>query len=413
MARTWLSVRVELIGGRGEELWPYPGRIFAVGPAHTFMDLAEAINDAFARWDRAHLSMFTLADGRLITDEDTGAEMAASPGGPLTSPLDIETTKVASTVERGAEFQFTFDLGDDWTHRCLVGEKKVDPVEVLGIRPDRPLAYWGWGSMPDQYGRRWDGDDGESRAPRRPSQLHPMLLQAWPEQEQVPDVDPAAVRGAIARGDVAGFLDAVTGRTIDDALQQVGSGIPLVLQEGGERAGQVALSVINRLTWRGWDGDDVLAEDLLAQLRSEAPVGRVVPVDLGMLSSLLEGDVTFSTGGFVDLRTGEVYDDSATDAGMVGEDAVIDIEEEPDRWLRFDRTGSRDGWHDMAAFAGRQPDTALRERLERAIEGRGAFRRFRDVVHEAGLAEQWYLFADDRQRGRARDFLASEGVRVG
>ena len=76
MARTWLSVTVELLGGRGEELWPWPGRIFAVGPSHTFMDLADAINDAFARWDRSHLSMFTLADGRVITDEETGAEMA-------------------------------------------------------------------------------------------------------------------------------------------------------------------------------------------------------------------------------------------------------------------------------------------------------------------------------------------------
>jgi hypothetical protein len=44
MARTWLSVTVELLGGRGEELWPWPGRIFAVGPSHTFMDLANAIN---------------------------------------------------------------------------------------------------------------------------------------------------------------------------------------------------------------------------------------------------------------------------------------------------------------------------------------------------------------------------------
>jgi len=50
-------VRVELLGGRGEELWPYPGRVFAVGPSHTFMDLASAINGAFARWDRSHLSM--------------------------------------------------------------------------------------------------------------------------------------------------------------------------------------------------------------------------------------------------------------------------------------------------------------------------------------------------------------------
>ena len=112
MARTWLSVTVELLGGRGEELWPWPGRIFAVGPSHTFMDLTDAINDAFGRWDRSHLSMFTLADGQVVTDESTGAEMAESAGGPIIAPLDIESAKVARVLEPGAEFQFTFDLGD-------------------------------------------------------------------------------------------------------------------------------------------------------------------------------------------------------------------------------------------------------------------------------------------------------------
>ena len=162
-----MSVTVELLGGRGEELWPWPGRIFAVGPSHTFMDLANAVNDAFARWDRAHLSMFTLADGRVVTDAETGAEMVSSMGGPITETVDIVSAKVVRTLVPGAEFQFTFDLGDDWTHRCVVGKEKVDPLEVLGIRPEAPMPYWGWGCIPDQYGRRWDGDDGDSRAPRR------------------------------------------------------------------------------------------------------------------------------------------------------------------------------------------------------------------------------------------------------
>ncbi|MGV9870760.1 hypothetical protein [Rhodococcus koreensis] len=106
-------MRVELLGGRGEELWPWPGRVFAVGPSHTFLDLANAINDAFARWDRSHLSMFTLADGRMVTDIETGAEMVESLGGPITEAVDIESAKVARLLKPGAEFAFTFDLGDD------------------------------------------------------------------------------------------------------------------------------------------------------------------------------------------------------------------------------------------------------------------------------------------------------------
>ena len=65
------------------------------------MDLANAINGAFARWDRSHLSLFTLADGRVITDEETGAEMAGSVTGPISAPIDIAAARVVRTVEPG------------------------------------------------------------------------------------------------------------------------------------------------------------------------------------------------------------------------------------------------------------------------------------------------------------------------
>ena len=405
---------VELLGGRGEALWPWPGRVFAVGPSHTFMDLANAVNDAFARWDRSHLSLFTLSDGRVITHDETGAEMAAgSTRGPIIAPLDIDAVKVARTVGPGDEFQFVFDLGDSWMHRCVVGEVKIDPLEVLGIRPDAPLPYWGWGSIPDQYGRRWAGDDGESRAPRKPDRPHPMELHDWPEQVQVPRLDVSELRAAIVAADAAGFLAAVIGHEIDDALQQVGAGIPIALKRRRQEAEPVALSVINRLTWRAGAGDRVLAEELLAYLRREPPAGRPVPVDLDMLSTVLEGDPGLSTGGYLDLRTGQVYDESATDPMIVGEDTAIDVEEEPERWLRLDSAGSRDGWEDMAAFAGRQRDEDLRARLGHAIEGKGAFHRFRDLIHAENLSEEWNTFSTDRQIGRAREFLADNGIRVG
>ena len=70
MARTWLSIRVDLIEGHGEQCWPRPGRIFAAARSHTFKQLADAIDDAFARWDRSHLQEFTLADGRRLCDPD-------------------------------------------------------------------------------------------------------------------------------------------------------------------------------------------------------------------------------------------------------------------------------------------------------------------------------------------------------
>ena len=51
-----------------EELWPRPGRIFAVSTGHSLHELAESIDDAFARWDRSHLHEFELPDGRRATE---------------------------------------------------------------------------------------------------------------------------------------------------------------------------------------------------------------------------------------------------------------------------------------------------------------------------------------------------------
>lgn len=412
MAKTWLSISVELLGGRGEELWPWPGRLLAVGPSHTFEDLAEAINDAFARWDRSHLSVFTLADGRIVTDQETGAEMAESMAGPLVKPIDFSAAKVVRTVEPGAEFQFVFDLGDGWTHRCSVAGSKVDPVEVLGIRPSRPLPYWGWGTIPDQYGRRWTDDDGYSRVPNRPGQRHPMLTHQWPEQQYLPELDLSEVRRNVAAADAEGFLEALMGKNIDDALQQVGAGIPMVLEQRKTDGEPVAASVINRLTFRGFPGDQELAEQLLAALRDEPLEGKAVPVDLEMLSSTLEGEIEFSAGAYVDLHTGEVISDILTDPATAGDDLAIDTDKEPERWLWLDRFDARLGWEDMALFGQRQHDPALRERIERAIDGRGAFGRFRDLVHDEGLAGSWRVFSDDRRIGRARQLLAAEGVVV-
>lgn len=177
MARTWLSIRVDLVEGRGERFWPRPGRIFASARRHTFAQLAEAIDDAFSRWDRAHLHDFELADGTRLTTPYIDWEDA----GPA---LDDRKTAL-SRLRSGEQFVYVFDFGDDWTHLCTVGPERIDPLEELGILPDSPLPYWGWGEIPDQYGRRFDGDDGESPVPPDPGLADlPPLRPWWGPQER-------------------------------------------------------------------------------------------------------------------------------------------------------------------------------------------------------------------------------------
>lgn len=180
MARTWLSIRVELVSGRGMDLWPRPGRVFAAARSHTFRQLAHAIDTAFARWDLAHMHMFTLADATEIT------ALQQWDGDAPDGSIDSHTTKI-SKLGPGDKFAYVFDFGDDWAHLCTIDEQKIDPYDTVGITPATPTAYWGWGDLPDQYGRRWPGDDGETpqpKPPTRPLTDLPPILPWWGPQKR-------------------------------------------------------------------------------------------------------------------------------------------------------------------------------------------------------------------------------------
>ena len=65
-------------------------------------------------------------------------------------------------------------------------------------------------------------------------------------------------------------------------------------------------------------------------------------------------------------------------------------------------------WYvDMADFTELVSDDQAARRLARAISGRGAFRRFKDELHEEypQLLPAWYAFRDARATRRAVDWL--------
>jgi hypothetical protein len=143
--KRWLSIKVELISGRDLVIEHPAGRVMIASAGHTLAELAEAIDLAFARWDHSHLHEFEFGDGRRYML-----------GGSEFEPEVIDSTSVtldALDLREGASFEYVFDLGDDWRHRCEVQSVEVDPVEAYGALPDSPVPIWGWGWIPDQYGR--------------------------------------------------------------------------------------------------------------------------------------------------------------------------------------------------------------------------------------------------------------------
>lgn len=78
---------------------------------------------------------------------------------------------------------------------------------------------------------------------------------------------------------------------------------------------------------------------------------------------------------------------------------------------RIRRTESHESYQDMAQFVAAVHHRRAADLLDRAISGRGAFRRFKDTLVEfPDLRDQWFRYRDARARRRALRWLADEGL---
>ena len=139
---------------------------------------------------------------------------------------------------------------------------------------------------------------------------------------------------------------------------------------------------------------------------------KVLKVDMGQLVwAMNDGSIDFEY--YLDMETGEII--------LVGDD-FIDMEElyaaseaieeeEAERYRYIDKTDSWDAYKDMERFIITVEDKRLRELLIVAIDGRGAFRRFRKVIWEHPEEKiRWSEFKDRSDMQRALEFLDCIGV---
>lgn len=83
------------------------------------------------------------------------------------------------------------------------------------------------------------------------------------------------------------------------------------------------------------------------------------------------------------------------------------------RFIRVPNADSREGYGDMPAFIETVTSRRLQESLWDALRGRGAFRRFKDVLAGyPGERERWFAFKDSRPCERVRAWLADEGIEL-
>ena len=131
-------------------------------------------------------------------------------------------------------------------------------------------------------------------------------------------------------------------------------------------------------------------------------------VDLRSLAEALE-DHSPETTWWFDPQTGAAEPYLADPVSG----ALDEEEEDPlDRGLlRIEPIPSREAYGDMEDFIGRVRDPRARDLLERAIAGRGAFRRFKDTLLDfQELRAVWFAFHDARMERRAIEWLAEQGL---
>jgi|GEM_PF-1880072 hypothetical protein len=107
------------------------------------------------------------------------------------------------------------------------------------------------------------------------------------------------------------------------------------------------------------------------------------------------------TEPYLDLKTGEVL--LSMDEDITGEPDEVQalLAEDPDRLELIVREDSHEGWARMRDFADAVDDDDVRSDLQRALEGQGAFRRFRAAVaRDPDLQAQWRAYEWD---GLARE----------
>ena len=64
----------------------------------------------------------------------------------------------------------------------------------------------------------------------------------------------------------------------------------------------------------------------------------------------------------------------------------------------------------MERFCLSVDDEDMRDNLCNAIRGRGAFRSFKDKIHEYGIAEDWYQYRDAALRDIAVTWCEAHGI---
>jgi Uncharacterised protein family (UPF0158) len=131
-------------------------------------------------------------------------------------------------------------------------------------------------------------------------------------------------------------------------------------------------------------------------------------LDLEEIATALADQTDYEHRWLINPETGEVVF-WTSDTGIDGQ-TPVDLDELD--LIRIDPLPSYVWYQDMVDFTEQVRDEQVRRRLARIIQGKGAFRRFKNELNEEypHLLSAWYAFRDARAHRRAVEWLADNTV---
>ncbi|MDB4989819.1 MAG: hypothetical protein JWN04_4997, partial [Myxococcaceae bacterium] len=139
--------------------------------------------------------------------------------------------------------------------------------------------------------------------------------------------------------------------------------------------------------------------------RADAPL-RKVPVAWEALEDAFENNAP-EVHSYLHMGTGEVIRvvDGVADPATHGRIAI------DSSYLRVDPVSSREQYRWMERFIATVEEGPLRQKLLQSIDGKGAFRRFKDVLVAFPVdRERWFTFRSERLRTCMESWLEAQGV---
>lgn len=135
---------------------------------------------------------------------------------------------------------------------------------------------------------------------------------------------------------------------------------------------------------------------------------REVPVDWEALEDAFENNAP-EVHSYLHLTTGEVL--RVVD-GVADPQMHVRISSDG-QYLRIDPVSSREQYRWMERFIPLVDDLDLRQKLAHAIDGKGAFRRFKDVLMTyANDRERWFQFRSERLRTFMEAWLNAHAIKA-